>query len=321
MTTFAGVKGFSGDSYLTVAEMLRAIWRHRLIVVAVTITSALFALVYLRFATYTYTASLYVTPVESGAADGLMSQLGGLGGLASLAGVSLPGARGSGAFQLYLESLQSRPVADELANNAELMYALFSAEWDSSTKQWRRPSGLSQWIKSTIYFLIGADGYQWHPPDGPRLQEYLKRNITVMQNPKKSVVTIAYSNENPELASLLLSSLHKVADSQIRQRTMLRVKENITYLTGKLEEVRNVEHQRAIAQALSDQEKVRMMANSSVAFAAEPFGEAKSSFEPTRPRPFVVLISMLALALFSSGAGIIIWTVFSARHESLNTNA
>ena len=91
------------NSSITFAELIRLSSRNWKTIAAVMCAFVVTALLYLRFATYTYAASLDVTPVESGPMDGLEAQLGGLSGLASLAGVSLQSGRGSESWPVYPE--------------------------------------------------------------------------------------------------------------------------------------------------------------------------------------------------------------------------
>jgi len=55
------------------------------------------------------------------------------------------------------------------------------------------------------------------------------------------------------------------------------------------------EHRVALAAALSEQEKTRMLAQSSAPFAAEPPSTASTLLRPTSPRPLVFLIVAVVL--------------------------
>lgn len=291
-----------GQLDLEFFDWLRIIWQRRYRVLLVILMSVLLAILYLHLATYRYTAKLDVTPVESSGGSSLASQLGGLSGLASLAGFSLPGGTGNGSFDLYVESIKSRAVADELAEHADLMHYLFAREWDARTGSWHPPSGILPALKRGLLKLLGARGFGWQAPDGGRLKEYLDTRLIVAQNTKKKVVNILFTDRDPKFAVHFLSVLHATVDNRVRQRTLSRTNENIAYLEHKLQTVTNVEHQRAIAQALSEQEKLRMMANTTASYAAEPFGEPRASDTPTEPKPLSVLvIAILAGAMLGSG--------------------
>ena len=290
-------------SELEINDVLRIVWARRLLVIGFCAVALVLALLYLRIANYQYTARLDVTPVESSGGSGLASQLGNLGGLAALAGINLPTAPGSGSFDLYIESLKSRAVADELATRPEVMHTIFSREWDPTSQSWRPPKGILSAVKRSLLSILNARGFEWKPPDGGRLQEYLDNKLLVAQSSKKRMVTISFSHRDPAFASRFLAILHQTVDNRVRQRTLQRANESIAYLEQKLPTISNVEHQKAIAQALSDQEKLRMMASSTAPFAAEPFGEPRSSAETTEPKPATVGVLAIFFGLVA-GCGV-----------------
>jgi uncharacterized protein involved in exopolysaccharide biosynthesis len=101
--------------------------------IVLALTAAIF---YLHTTTYKYTAELKVTPVQEEAGTLLRN----LGNLATLAGLNVPrGAQTVSPFMLYLESIKSQEVADELSGDANLMHSLFSAQWDPETASWKEP--------------------------------------------------------------------------------------------------------------------------------------------------------------------------------------
>jgi uncharacterized protein involved in exopolysaccharide biosynthesis len=178
------------------------------------------------------------------------------------------------------------------------MRKIFNSEWDPSRNGWHAPRGVAFSVKSVWLSILGVKGREWAAPDGARLQEYLGRKLQVVQSTKKQIVAINFSHADPVLARDLLTALHTAVDGQVRRRTLERVDESIAYLAGKLNVVSNVEHQKALADALSEQEKLKMMASSSVAFAAEPFGTPSVLAHPTSPKPGRVLFSAIALGVF-----------------------
>lgn len=320
MNSYSDMCTAEGGTDLLVFEWLRAIWQMRRTVCAVTVVTVLVALVYLRFATYMYTATLSVTPVESAGTGGLVSQLGGLGGLgglASLAGINLPGGQGNASFQLYIEGMRSRAVADKLAEQQDVMAEIFFREWDVEKKTWHRPTGLLPALKYGLFYLVGAKGFGWHAPDGARLLEYLDDRLEIVQSTKKQVVNISYANADPFFAARFLSILNSIVDNRVRQKTLLRAIESIAYLNVKLNSVVNVEHQKAIAQALSEQEKLQMMASSTASFSAETFGEPKSSYRPTYPQPFAVLLFATILGIIIGSSGVLIRLAMQPRRTGL----
>jgi LPS O-antigen subunit length determinant protein (WzzB/FepE family) len=121
------------------------------------------------------------------------------------------------------------------------------------------------------------------------MQEYIEGAIKVVDDPSTGIITLTYANPDPKFASDFLMRVHAVADGNLRVRARTRATQYIGYLSAQLQQITLAEHRAAVAAALSDQEKARMAASSTMAFAAEPVDVATASLRPTTPRPFVIV--------------------------------
>lgn len=285
---------------LDLKELFDSLWAGRWVLLACMVASFVVALVYLNTTTYKYTAQMKVTPVSSTSSVG--SSLGGLSGLASIAGVNLAQGQGASPFQLYTEGLDSQVVAEALARRRDLMQVIFKSEWDERTQRFVEPErGPVGRIVRGVKAVLGLPVYAWRPPGSAHLQLYLSERVMLTQNAKTSVATITYEDEDPRFAVKLLSAIHEELDESLRQKALARANLYIDYLSRQLQRVTLIEHREALAQALAEQEKMRMMASSRLAFAAEPFGAASSSLYPTSPKPIPVLV--LAV-MFGAAVGV-----------------
>lgn len=299
------------DLLLLGRDVLRR-WRLISVISAVFV---LLALMYLRTANFTYTVQLGVTPAQNSAGEGLAGQLGGLSSLASVVGVDLGGARGTSPFQLYIASLKSRQVAADLSQSPELMSAIFADEWDKTAGQWKQPQSRLTPLKNAIKAILGIPAYPWQPPDAARLQEYVEAAVDIEQNPKTPVVTIRIDHRDPQFAIEFLAALHHAADERLRKNALDRTGQYIDYLSAKLETVQVAEHRSALAEALSEQEKTRMMTSAAAPFAAEPFGAPTASARPTRPKPFRVFLGSVLAGGFIGVIAAMLLSIRSARRR------
>ena len=197
---------------IELAQKLLAQWH---IIGGCIIVALLAGFLTLHLATYTYTAELKVTPVQNTTQSSL--SLGQLRGLASLAGLSLRNNQGATPFFLYVESVASRAVADELAKNADLMKITFRSEWDAEAKRFVERSGSFEPATNAIKALIGIRSYPWTLPDGARLQLYLQENVGVVEDNVKPITTLRYEHEDPAFAVAFLVELNRVIDNQLRR--------------------------------------------------------------------------------------------------------
>lgn len=296
----------AGNDVIDLAELLTDLWRQKWLI-AICMALGLAVGVYkLNRATFYYTAELKVTPAQQ--SEGSTPRLGGLASLASRAGIGLGPASSSTPFLLYTEGVSSRSVADALAQRPDIMHVIFADEWDERTQRYVEPRrGLISSTLRPVKSLLGFPPEEWRKPDAARLQDYIKNGVKVLEDPESPVVTLQYLHPNPKFAATFLTEVHRVLDSSLRRRARDRATQYINYLAGQLQVARLAEHRSAIAQTLAEQERNRMMASSTLAYAAEPLDQVVTSLRPTQPRPALVLAISLLVGLIA-GIGIaLVW--------------
>jgi hypothetical protein len=296
------------------SEIASVITKEKWKLLVIIATFIVMAIIYLNHATYYYTATMNVTPVQTSSNS---SKLGNLAGLASIAGVSLPQDSASMSFALYTEGLRSRLAADTLSRNPVIMQSVFKSEWNAQQARFVEPNAPMKPVIRAAKTILGLPQYRWRAPDSARLQVYLQKEIKIIRSPKSPVVTIIYSNPDADFAGTMLSSLNKVVDNSLRQRSLNRSNDSIAYLTRQMARVTLAEHREAVAAALSEQEKQRMFASSSMPFAAEPFDGIIMSLRPTSPQPVIVLIAAVFAGLVAGIAWIVVRAgTFAASHRA-----
>jgi uncharacterized protein involved in exopolysaccharide biosynthesis len=271
-------------------DLVGMVRRHWKALLTPVIVVPLLAVLYLHLATYRYRADLAVAPPQTSSSGSLGSSLGGgLGGLAALAGVGGASNAGGLNFQLYREGIMQRETAEALARDDWVLQSIFQSEWDAQRKVWAEPDTPVRTIRNALIGLLGVQGRGWSAPDAARLQDHIMEKVSVTTNSKSPVVMVSYTHPDPVFAARFLDRIHAVVDADLRQRLLARTGENIGYLSAKLQQVTIAEHRQALSQALSEQEKLRMTASSTVAFAAEPYGRASATRRPVSPNPVVAL--------------------------------
>lgn len=278
----------------TFADIAKALGRQKLVIIGALIAALVVAIVYLHMAPRRYTASLGITPVSSG------SSVAGqrFGGIASLAGIRLPGDESQTQLEVFLEGLTSRAAANQLAKSRpDLMKRLFAAEWDAPTRHWREPRGTLPSLLAGVRRLLGVDTV-WTAPDGARLQVLLQNRIVIERDRDKRITVISIDTAEPSLGRDLLAALHASVDGYLRARALDRANGYVTYVREQLRTVTVDDYRAALLETMSQQEKLRMIANSEQPFAAEPFGPPSSDDRPSTPKVIVALPAAIVLGLF-----------------------
>lgn len=276
---------------LNTFEFFETVWRRRLLVTLVAAVVIGLMVTYLNFATYKYSATVKVIAAQSGSSS-LSSQLGSLGGLASIANVRLPQGAGEQNFLVFTQNLVSRTAAERLMRHPELVHIVFRDEWDEQRHVWVEPHGFIRRTLPAIKGLLGLPNYPYKAPDAARMQDYLEHSIGVAEDARKPIVALSYAHKDPKFAVHLLQTIVEEVDEDVRRRALARAQGNIAYLDTQLRTVQLAESRLALAAALGEQEKTRMLASSQAPFAGEPIGPIGVSDRPS-PRPFILLLAAI----------------------------
>lgn len=262
------------------------------------------AVIYLRVADYKFATQLRVAPAPTSARE--TGNLGALGTLASLTNTTVEAVPVT-PFRLYLEGINSREIATRLAADEKLMRAVFADEWDPTTNSWREPRSLGRSLRNGTYGLVGIPVTPWSPPDPARLQGWIYANLAVVQSPKTPVSTLNLASTDPAFARMFLMRLHTTVDAWLRERALLRTRNNIAYINQRLPTVELADHRQALFATLSDQQQRDMSTRNPAAFAAEIFGNPTTSSRPSTPQQIPTLVAGLVLgALFGTVLALVI---------------
>ena len=286
------------DVTLDLGQALGRLGRNLRPIVIITGAAILAAIGYLHFATYVFTATLQVTPVEQKtplSSSGL-SGLSSLASLAGSAGISLS-TPSQTQLELYLAALKSPDVAGDLVKNPEISRIAFSSQWDGRRNMWRDPSPIKHAIVGAIKAVLGFPLTRWYPPSDQQMMGYIQKNVVISHMPTSPIVTITFKHRNPQFAKSFLLALHNAADQRLRARALDRAAKYIDYLTRELQVVTSTEHRQALINTLSEQEEFRMAASADVSYSVDVFSPPTVTLRPTNPNPAMTIVVAMLLGL------------------------
>jgi uncharacterized protein involved in exopolysaccharide biosynthesis len=260
-------------------QQLIIIWNKKWWVIgSTTVFSILFAvLAYVM--TPVYSAAAVVIPANSGrSSSGVMnSALAQLGGLASLAGVSLSGSGDETTEALAI--LRSRGFIEKFITEENLMPKLYPKIWDSANKRW----------------LVDDPSKQ--PSISKAYKSFVEGILTVSQDKKTSLVTIKIVWKDRTEAALWANKLVERINQTMRSRAVENSDASIGYLEKELRSTGVVATQEAINRLIESQIRQRMLANVTPEFAFRVVDSAMPSDpdQPIKPRKAVLMVSGFAL--------------------------
>lgn len=260
-----GSIGREADDAIDLFELLVVLWKGKWIVISFTLVLAIAAVVIAIVQTPWYRAEVLLAPAEQ--RD--MPAVGGqLGGLVSLAGVSV----GGGESVEAIATLRSRGLVREFIEEFDLLPVLFSEDWNVAEGRWRHP-----------------DPEEWPDiRDGVRF--FLEDVLTVSEERDTGLVTMAIEWTDPELAAQWAMVLVARLNQRLRNRALQEAEANVSYLREELSQTNVVTLQQSIGRLLESELQTVMLARGNEEFAFRVIDPADIPKLPARPRRLLIAV-------------------------------
>jgi hypothetical protein len=248
------------------------------------------AIAYLHVAAQKYAVRMVITGVQSHS----QNASGTLDDLSSLAGIDLPSS-GNPQFKMFIGALRSPFASQAIANDPELLKAMFPREWSAKEGRWREPPSYVMPVIHAVGRFFGWYIPPWSPPGVARVFDYLKDQLKIVLDAKSGVVTMEIDSRYPGAAARILLALNNAMDERLRQHDLQRSTTDIGYLSERLATVTVEEYRKALVTNLVDQEKTRMLASAPLPYISYALGDPLVSAQPVSPIPAAVLAAALIL--------------------------
>lgn len=288
---------------IDLTEVVKTLWLGRRQILIATFTLTICASAYLNLAERRYSVSMVLKSVQEPSQS---SKIGGLGGLASLAGVELPSGSNID-FASFPLLMQSREVASVVARDEELMRALYPEEWDVEANAWRqKPRSTVGLVLSQLKSLItGNSVADYEPPNAERLAEFVSDEVSASIDNKSDLLNVKAEAADPELMRDLLDKIVSETDQLIRQRFIVAGTTALQFYKEQLQRAQSGEHREALAQLIVQEEQKLMLATRSNSYVAEVLRGPDISIRPTSPKSMLVLALSVVLG-FMVGCGVVL---------------
>lgn len=273
------------------AWAIATVWRRRWIVIATTLVAAVASVAYALTATEWFRAEAVLAPAEK---KSVPDMLGSLGGLASLAGVSI----GGGSNDEPLAVLKSREFTRSFIEDKQLLTVLLAKKWDATAKRWK------------------GDQEDW--PDVRDAVEYFDKYVrTTSADKKTGIVTVSIRWKDPQVAADWANELVRRLNERMRQRALAESTRNVKYLQAEIAANGIVSLQQPMSRVLEAEMQRLMLARGNAEFSfrvIDPATPPRKRSEPKRAQ-LCIIATLLGFAL--SIAAVLAWPAL--REESRRT--
>ena len=228
-----------------------------------------------------YRAEVLLAPTqdEDAQKSGMAAALGGLGGLASMAGLAV----GSSSTEENLAVLTSREFLWKFVQEQKLMPILFEDDWDDAQKKWKESDPKEQPGQLDVHRLFNKQGV-----------------LDIATDKKSNLVTVAIEWKDPQLADLWADQLIKRLSQYLRAQAIERSQNNLKYLNEELARTQIEEMRKTLFDLIGQEQKNAMMANAQREFAFRVIDPAVVPDKKIKPKRILIVLLASMLSCFAA---------------------
>jgi uncharacterized protein involved in exopolysaccharide biosynthesis len=278
-------------------QWLQVFAKRKKLIIVTAFTCAFLAAVISLIMTPIYRAEVLLAPAQSTEApSGLGALVGQFGGLADMAGISMPGG---GGVDIALATLQSRRFIDLFVKEQSGKPIMFTKRWDSEAQAWDDQSKSPVRVLKNLIVPGGGKPRTGLVPGEPTLLETFRRFtedvISVTKNAETGVVTVRIELEDRYVAAEWANALIDKLNAEIRQGVIDESERAIGYLREQVETTSLAGLQAVMYSLIEEHTKNITLAKANDEYALKIIDPAVVPDESVRPnRRLMVVIGLLA---------------------------
>ena len=233
------------EDEIDLLQLIRILLQEWKIISAITLACALFAIAYALYTPEIFKAETLLAPAneEKTSTSSALSQFGGL---AAMAGISIPS---DSNVEQVVATLQSRKFLLHFVEKNNLTPILFEEIWDSETQEWLTEKK--------------------EKPSNLKVIDTFKSNLAIDVDKKSGLIKMSYSWKDPKIAAKWVNDLVKQLNEELREKAITDSNKRVGYLEQELTKT-SLKDMRSVLYNLLESEKQKaMLANVNKDFALE----------------------------------------------------
>jgi uncharacterized protein involved in exopolysaccharide biosynthesis len=271
------------DDAIRAHEILSVLGRDKWSLLAAALIGLVLSVIYAMLAPNWFRSEVLLKPVEqkSGGMPGGASDAAGA--LANLTGINLNAGNTTGE---PIAIFTSREFTGAFIQDHNLLPLIFSRRWDAAANHWKPPA---------LFGFLGT-------PDIRDGEEYFKNKIiTVVENKKTGLVTLAVEWKDPKAAADWANEMVDRLNERMRQRALKEANYNVNYLEQQLALTNLVPLQQSIGRVLESELQKLLLAQGNPEYSFRIVDHAQPSKHRVGvPKPLLVLEGLIAGAFLWS---------------------
>ena len=301
------------DDEIDLRELFVTIWRGKWIIILVTFVFAVAGVFYALSKPNIYQSSVLLAPVQGEGGAGISGQLGGL---ASLAGISLGGG-GSNQTVIAKEVLQSRAFLTDFIHRHNFIIPLMAIEaWDIENEKWL--INREVYNPETGEWLTDDEGESLAPTDWDMVKQF-KSHLSLATNEDIGMVTLNIKSQAPSVAKEWAEKLVHDINEHMREQDVREAEARIAYLEQKLRETNIAGMQQVFYQLIESETRTVMLANAQSEYIFKTVDPAVVPQEKSGPKR--ALIAIVATMLGGMLGVFVVFIMAFVRNGAVQTES
>jgi len=275
------------DDEIDLRELFTVLWAGKIKIIAVTAVFAIASVAYALSVPNQYKATALLAPAQS-SGGGLSGALGQLGGLASLAGVSIGGGESSEA-QIAQEIMKSWSYIEGFIDDNDLAVELAAVQgWSKGTNELQ--------INDSVYdtenkqWLAENEAGETGPPSSWNLFKTFSGRLAVSEDKNSGLVSVSIEYYSPLIAKQWVDMYVESINRFMQQRQVDKVTKNIAYLQEQIGKTSIAEMREVFYTIIEEQTKSKMLAEASPDYAFVAVGPSMVPEQTSQPKRALMCI-------------------------------
>jgi uncharacterized protein involved in exopolysaccharide biosynthesis len=286
----------SNEDEIDLLELIRTLLQAWKTVVGITILCTGLAVAYAFYVPEVFKAETLLAPAQEEKSSA-SSALGQFGGLAAMAGVTIPS---DSNIERVLATLETRVFLRKFIEEKKLLPVIFEDFWDAASNSWKLQVGQEAFILEDGIFPL--------------------REAVEVDQDKSGLITLSISWKDPEVAAQWANDLVKQLNEQLRKQAIADSQKRVGYLEQELAKT-TLQDMRAVLYNLLESEKQKaMLANVNEDFALEVIDPAVAPETREKPKRKLIVALGGVCGVFL-GIFVVFFAQFLQKLKSTNSEA
>ena len=282
------VNNMAIDDEIDLKELFMVLWSGKWLISAITSVAAAASVAIALVLPNIYTANALLAPTEQsgGGMSALMQQYGGL---ASLAGVSLPGGEEASRAQLGMALMNSRGFIGDFVERRAILAELMAVDsWDLRTDQVSYDPEL--YDPTTGEWVREVEAPFEPEPSLLEAHEAFKEILSVSQDKQTGYVTVSIDHKSPTLAAQWVNWLIEDVNSAVKAQDVSEAQKSIEYLREQVTNTSLADLQAVFFDLIQSQTETVMLAEVRQEYVFKTIDPAVAPEEKSKPSRALICV-------------------------------